>query len=109
MTKEEQVLKAIEKLDTKIDNKIDKLGERLDSMEKVQIKQEANLGEHMRRTELAEENISILRSDLKIDLRPLQKHVSYMEGALKGLGIISMVIGIIIGLAKLLEYFHIIS
>ena len=93
MSKDEQILKALDKFE----NKIDKLDARLDSIEKVQVKQEANLGEHMRRTETAEENINLLREELK----PVKKHVAYMEGALKGLGVVSLIVGVAAGIVKI--------
>ena len=75
----------------RIESKVDKLDDRLDTSEKVQVKQEANLAEHMRRTALLEEG-----------LKPVQKHVTRVEGGLKLLGLISVVVEIIVGVAKLL-------
>lgn len=98
MPKENHVLQALEKFESKID----KLDSRLDSIEKVQIKQEANLGEHMRRTDLAEKNMDSLRADFK----PIQKHVAYMEGALKGFGLVAMCVAIGAGIVKIIQFFH---
>lgn len=83
---------VIKKLD-KIEDKVDKLDGRLDSAEKVAVKQEANLAEHMRRTELLEN-----------DLKPVKKHVAMVNGGLKLLGIISLIIGIIAGLMKIFNF-----
>lgn len=68
----------------KLSQKIDKLDERLDSIDKTLIKQEGQLALHIRRTEIAEENIKMLRDDLK----PIKKHVNMIEGIIKFLGIL---------------------
>lgn len=73
-----------EKLLDKVADKIEKLDERLDSIDKTLVKQEANLKEHMRRTELLEE-----------DLRPIRRHVNMLEGSLKFLGVVLIVLSII--------------
>lgn len=67
-----------------------KLDDRLDSVDKTLVKQEANLSEHMRRTALLEDEI-----------KPLKKHVWMFEGGLKLLGIISLVGGLVGGLLRL--------
>lgn len=60
----------------KLEIKLDKLDERLDSMNEVQIKMQANLAEHMRRTEIAESSIKILQENTN-------KRLSVLE-AIKG-------------------------
>ncbi len=93
MANDDKVIKALEKLE----NKVDIIDNRLDSVDKTLVKQEANLGEHMRRTELAEKNISNVRKDIE----PVKRHVAYMEGALKGIGIVGILMGIIAGAVKI--------
>jgi chromosome segregation ATPase len=70
--------------------KIDKLDERLDSIDKTLIKQEASLDKHIFRTEVAEKQLDILSSQIV----PISKHVNQMSGALKLLGVMSLVMGI---------------
>lgn len=82
-----------------IDTKVDKLDERLDSIEKVLIKQELNLEIHIKRTNLLEESVGLLRQDL----RPVERHVDYVHGALKFIGIISIVVGIFAAVKELLS------
>ena len=82
-----------------IDTKVDKLDERLDSIEKVLIKQELNLEIHIKRTNLLEESVGLLRQDL----RPVERHVDYVHGALKFIGIISVVVGIFAAVKELLS------
>lgn len=92
-----RVIDKLEKLDEKMDKKFDRVEERLDSMDKTLVKQEENLKEHMRRTELAERSIEKMDTDLK----PIKKHVDMLQGVFKFIGLIATVVGIIAGLAKL--------
>ena len=71
--------------------KLDKLDDRLDSVDKTLVKQEENLKEHIRRTELLEE-----------ELKPIKKHIGHMEGALKLFGGIGLLLGIVTGILKIL-------
>lgn len=56
----------------KIETKIDKLDERLDKIDITLTKQHGSLDHHIKRTALAEENIEMLRSEIK----PLAQHVA---------------------------------
>jgi hypothetical protein len=78
----------------KLDNKLDKLDEKFDNMEKTQIQQAASLDMHIRRTEIAEENIEMIRGDIK----PLTSHVQMVKGMGKFIALISTVAGIAAGL-----------
>ena len=88
------VLAKLDKVDEKIDTKFDKVEFRLDSVDRTLIKQEANLGEHMRRTEL-----------LELEVAPIKKHVVMVQGVLKFIGVVSLIVGIATGIASL---FHLI-
>ena len=78
--------------------KIDRLDSRIDNVDKTLIKQEVSLAEHIRRTELAEEAIKILKSSID----PINRHVHMVEGALKMIGGLSILLGIITTLLKLM-------
>lgn len=80
-----------------IDLKLDKLVISMHSIDKTVAKQEVNLSEHMRRTELAEAQIEMIRSDMK----PIKTHVNRLEGGLKLLGIISIILTIVAGIYNL--------
>ena len=92
-----RVIDKLEKLDEKMDKKFDRVEERLDSMDRTLVKQEANLAEHMRRTELAENAIKALDEDLA----PIKKHVNMLQGVLKLIAVLGTVVGIAVGIAKL--------
>jgi hypothetical protein len=58
---------------------------------------ERDVAHHIKRTELAEENIKLLRQDLK----PVEDHISMMNGSLKLLGVLSILVAIVTGVSKL--------
>jgi len=66
-----------------IDKKIDKLDTRLDKVDVTLVKQEANLEEHMRRTDLLEKQHHSFLEELK----PIKSHVDQLRGVIKFLGI----------------------
>jgi hypothetical protein len=65
--------------------------DRLLKIEKAIIRHDENLKEHMRRTELAEHAIEMLTKELK----PVRVHVYHVEGALKLVGAVSIILSII--------------
>ena len=80
--------------------KFDKLDERLESIEKAQAeaninaaKQEVNLELHMKRTEMLESR-----------MEPVERHINILNGALKAIGAGAVVVSLITGILKLLEY-----
>jgi hypothetical protein len=69
-----------------------------------------DLAHHIRRTDLAEESIKLLRQEAAADtaaqandIKPVKKHVAMMEGALKLLGIVAVVVGIVASVIKILK------
>lgn len=56
--------------------------EEIQSMKIVNVKQEQNLREHMRRSNALEESLDVLKKELK----PLQKHVQMVDFFFKALG-----------------------
>lgn len=72
----------IEELDIKLDKMTDKLDKMTEVMTVIQVSQgkmEVNVAEHIRRTGVAEDNIAIIRGDLK----PLQEHVIQVRSITK--------------------------
>ena len=70
-----------------IHDKLDVIIDDISEIKQVQVKHEANLKEHMRRTELLEES-----------QKPLVKHVSVVKGvwtSVKGLGALLAIVGTI--------------
>jgi hypothetical protein len=88
---------AIDKLDVKVD----RLDQRLDEMKELHMKNTSSLDEHILRTEINEENIALLREEIK----PIQNHVIMIHGVLKVIGTLSTILGIIVGAVKVLQIF----
>lgn len=68
---------------------LDKISEDISELKVTSAKQEENIKEHIRRTELAEENLEIIRKEIQ----PLKEHVIAINGVLKIIGVISVIIG----------------
>jgi len=73
---------------TKIHDKVEKVDERLDTVDKTLIKQEENLKEHMKRTDLNEEHLELFKQKVENDLAPILEHV----GFIKALGKLSTIV-----------------
>lgn len=74
------------------DDKIDKIVEKISNIDVTLAKQSVILEEHVRRTNLLEQKIE-----------PIENHVAMVNGALKLLGVLAMIFGlveVIIGLMK---------
>lgn len=101
----------LEELLTRLDSKVDRLDSRLDTIDVTLAKHEANLQEHIRRTSIAEENLEMLRSETKVSfkeqaavIKPLTTHVQRVEGALKLVGLVATLIGVLTGLTSLVSF-----
>lgn len=75
--------------DERIYEVLDKISEDISDLKITSAKQEENIKEHIRRTELAEENLTLLRQEIE----PLKQHVVAINSVLKIIGLISVVIG----------------
>jgi hypothetical protein len=62
----------------KLENRIIDLSQAINSIDKTLIKNTDLLDEHIRRTELAEESIELLRSEM----RPVQNHVQFVKNVM---------------------------
>jgi len=76
---------------------LDKISEDISDLKVTSAKQEENIKEHIRRTELAEENIQMIRDEIQ----PLKEHVIAINGILKVIGIISIIIGCAAGIIQI--------
>ena len=76
----------------RIITKLDKLDDRIDKVDVTLAKQHESLKEHMRRSDA-----------LESQMKPVQKHVVMVEGIVKFIGLIGIIIGIASGIAALIE------
>jgi hypothetical protein len=74
----------------RLDTYLERIAERLTSMDITLAKQSVLLDEHIKRTNLLEEQI-----------RPIQKHVAMVNGALKALGVLALILGIVEAIARI--------
>jgi uncharacterized protein (UPF0335 family) len=80
----------------RIVQQLDRLDERQDRMDRTLIRQESSLDQHIRRTELAEEAIELLRQEIK----PVKKSYDGFAFILKLLGTCTTVLGLYILIKK---------
>jgi hypothetical protein len=76
---------------------LDKISEDVSELKITVAKQEENIKEHIRRTEIAEQNLEIIHNEI----RPLKEHVIVINAVLKGIGVISIIIGSATGFFQL--------
>ena len=88
--------------------KLDKIDEKLDSIDKTLIKQEENLKLHMYRTELAESNLKLLKQHIDNEtskiterIEPIQVHVVQIQGIIKLISILAMIVSIVASVWRL--------
>ena len=83
----------------KIEEKLDKVEEKLSSIDVTLAKQAKDLEHHIYRTDLAESNIELLRTEMQ----PVKKHVALMDASLKVIGAIASAVTFVIGVIKLIS------
>lgn len=82
----------------RLDSKLDKLDDRLDALDKTSVKQELNLAEHMRRTELLEAQ----HDNFQNELSPIKSHVDQVKTVIKITAfIIPLTVSIVLAYFKL--------
>ena len=78
---------------------LDKIDSELTELRIISAKQEENIKEHIRRTELAEENLTLLRQEIE----PLKQHVIVINGILRVIGVVSVIIGSAAGIFEIIS------
>lgn len=78
-----------------IDQNIIRVEERLNGMDRTLVKQEENLKEHMKRSDLLEEQMA-----------PVKKHVALVESVFKIVGAIGVLVATAAGIVKIIEFFN---
>ena len=68
---------------TRLENKIDKLDDRLDGVEKILVLQEANLKLHMKRSDQLETLILKKEEDLNLRIEPVATHVENFKSLMR--------------------------
>lgn len=78
-------------MDYKMDQKLDKIIDRMNNIDVTLGKQSVILEEHVKRTNLLESK-----------LQPVEKHVIMVNGVMKFLGLVAIFVGIIEGFIKII-------
>jgi predicted nucleic acid-binding Zn-ribbon protein len=84
-----------------IQNNINK---ELSEIKIILAKQEAQLEYHIKRTDIAEKNLETLRKEFA----PIKQHIDAIKIIIKSISVISIIIGIFVGIFKLLDYLRVI-
>jgi hypothetical protein len=94
-----------------LDKKVDRLDQRLDTMSETLAKQHVQLADHIRRTGLAEESITLLREESKIasekaaeHLKPIEHHVDRVQFTFKIIRFIGVVVAIGTGVISIAHF-----
>ncbi len=81
------------------DQKLDRLVEDISSIKVDLSAMKKDVAHHIKRSDLTDENLKLLRDDVK----PLQKHAAMVEGALKLIGIASLIAGIVLAIFQIIK------
>ena len=85
-----------EQLD-KIEEKVDRIESKISSIDVTLAKQAKDLEHHIYRTELAEQNLDLIRGEMV----PVKKHVALMDASLKVIGALSSAAMFVLGVIKM--------
>ena len=83
----------------KLFDRQDKILDKITQIDITLAKQEVSIEHHIKRTAIAEENIELLRNDLK----PIKRHVQTVDILIKLAGGVSAFVSFSLGLLKLYE------
>lgn len=91
---------------TRLYSTLDKIENRLDSIDVTLVRQNVTLEEHIKRTKIAEENLNILSSRIE----PLEIRIKLIDQILKAIGLLftlgSTFTGLIAGILKIVHFFN---
>ena len=102
MKKNNQIIRlSAETVLTDLYKKVENVDQRLTSIDKTLDRNTTQLEMHMKRSDQLESIVDVLKTKTETELAPLKRHMNMIEGALKLLGVTSILIGLLSGLAKL--------
>lgn len=95
-------LENIESKLEKIESKQDKILDEIIENKIINTRNTASLEEHIKRTNMLQEELNVLKEELK----PVEKHVAMVSGALKLLGVISLLASLTVAIFNIIKIFH---
>jgi molecular chaperone DnaK (HSP70) len=81
----------------KIEAKVDLIESKISSIDITLAKQAKDLEHHIYRTEIAEENLNLIRQEMV----PVKRHVALMDAGLKVIGALSSIVMFALGVVKM--------
>jgi len=91
----------------KLFDRLEKLDDRLDSIDKILVAQNETLKHHVYRSDLQEDRLDKHEiytentiKDVQKQIEPIKQHVNRVDGALKLLGLLSTIIGVTAAIYK---------
>lgn len=82
----------------KMDQKLDRIEDKISNIDVTLAKQAKDLEHHIYRTDLAEHNIELLRTEIQ----PVKRHVAIVDASLKIIGAIASIVTFAAGVYKLI-------
>lgn len=96
----EAVIEGIRRLQDRVSDMHDETQKQLSEVNVSLVKQEENLRLHMYRTDLAEQRLELIESDIK----PLKTYVAVIKTGFMTIGAVATIVGLISGLLHIIEY-----
>jgi hypothetical protein len=81
------------------DQKLDRLIEDIGEIKQSQVGMQKDLAHHIYRTDLAEQSIGLLRSEVE----PIKRHVDMVSGGLKLIGAVIVMAGLILTVMQIFK------
>lgn len=85
----------------RLENKVDKISENVSSMDKNLAIYNEQLKIHIEGTEQNRESIKFLQTKIEAEFKPVNKHINMVEGALKFIGAVAVLVGVVVSILKL--------
>lgn len=67
----------------RVEVKLDKIQDDISEIKEIQARNTADIEHHIHRTDLAEQNLELLKEEIK----PIKSHVAFVKGAIWALGV----------------------
>lgn len=84
----------------------EKMAEDINDIKTILSRQEEQLKLHIYRTDLAEQNIEMLRTEFKTEITPVKTHTQFVNALMKLVGGIAIIVGLIAGIVELIKFFN---
>lgn len=101
MSDSKQILQLILDEIKSVKVKTDNSDERLDAIDKTLVKQELNLAEHMRRSDLLEKKIDFIETEIE----PIKVRINRFDGAIKLSAVVAAIAVFAVSVIQIIQFF----